>query len=357
MIGQAVHRVRRELGLSAATLAQQADLAEAELTDFEAGNRSLTASALMRLARTMGLPPTSFLTDANAKTVRPALDRAKFFHATDAPMLSEADAVALAREVTRAQVYAELAKPSVRLDDYEPTKPGGKPWRNGYDLAASIRAKLGLAAAPIVSMQRLLEDDLGILVAKHAFADSRLRAAAVRGPKGRLIAVSKRLSTALLRVSLAHELCHHLCDLRANESLGEADDVSLEGYSNAEPDVERRAKAFAVMFLAPSNLVREMFGLPTHQFSTSPKAVDAARKLAAHAGIGSTAALWHLFHLTYLSDQEADVQVWQRHVGNEPGLAEFEPSFGDQDGLLRAIDNALASDEIDLDQAERLRRL
>ena len=41
----------------------------------------------------------------------------------------------------------------------------------------------------------------------------------------------------------------------------------------------------------------------------------------------------------------------------ERTVAEFEQSFGDQDGLLRAIDHALATDEIESDQAERLRRL
>jgi len=357
LIGQAVKSSRRELGLSSTTLAQQAGVSEDDLADLEDGHRSLTASALMRLARAMGLAPTVFLTDAGARTAKPVLDRAKFFHATDAPVLSEADVVAIAREVTRAQVFAELAGPRVHLDDYAPTKPGGKPWRNGYDLATTLRLQLGLVSEPIPSVQRLLEDEFGILVAKHAFADSKLRAVAVRAPQGRLIMVSKRLPTALFRISLAHELCHHACDLHPNESLGETDEVSLEGFSGTEPGKEQRAKAFAVMFLAPSALVRELLGPPIHQFATAPKALGAASRLAVRCGMGIAASLWHLFHLKYLTDSEDDVQVWQRHVPSEALLTGFEPSFGDQDGLSRAIDAALVAEEIDADQAERLRSL
>lgn len=356
-IGQAVQRTRQQLGLSTTTLAHQADVDDSDLIELESGKRSVGASVLLRLARAMGLPPTAFLTDDAARVANPALNRAKFFHATNAPMLSEADIVALAREITRARMFAELARPRVTLDDFEPSKPGGRPWRQGYDLAATLRSKLGLLATPIVSMAGLLEDDLGILVARHAFADSRLRAAAIRAPDARLVAVSRRLSIALLRVSLAHELCHHLCDLQPNEALGEADDVSIEGFSGAESGEEQRAKAFAVMLLAPSALVREMFGPPDRQFATASKAIDAARALAARCGLGTTAALWHLFHLHYLVDQETDVQLWQRGAGKETSLDGFEPSYGDQDGLLRAIDRALASDEIDPDQAERLRHL
>jgi transcriptional regulator with XRE-family HTH domain/Zn-dependent peptidase ImmA (M78 family) len=356
-IGRAVKRSRGELGLSTSTLAQQVGVAEGTLEELEAGKRDLPANVLMRLARAMGLAATSFLTNSNADAAKPALEKAKFFHATDAPVLSEADVIALAREVTRSQVFSDLVRPQVRLDEYEPTKPGAKPWRNGYDLAGSIRTALGLVSEPIQNVQRLLEDKLGILVAKRAFTDGRLRAVAVRSPKGRLVVVSNRLPIPLLRVSIAHEFCHHLCDLEANDSMSESDDVSLEGFSGTEPADEQRAKAFAVMFLAPSPLVRELFGAPTHQFATAPKALNAAGKLAARCGISTTASLWHLFHLRYLTDQEYDVQVWQRHVGSEVSLADFEQSSGDADGLLRAIDAALAADEIETDQAEWLRSL
>jgi Zn-dependent peptidase ImmA (M78 family) len=310
----------------------------------------------MRIARAMGLAATSFLSNSNADAATPALNRAKFFHATDAPALSETDVIALAREVTRSQVFADLAKPMVRLDSYEPNKPGAKPWRNGYDLANTLRTTLGLGSEPIRNVQRLLEDKLGVLVTKHAFSDERLRGVAVRSSKGRLAAVSNRLTTPVLRVTIAHELCHHLCDLEPNDTISESDETHEE-FSGSDAGVERRAKAFAVMFLAPSSLVRELFGAPSHQFATAVKAIDAASLLGPRCGISTTASLWHLFHLNYLSDKEDHVQVWQRQVGKEAALSDFEQTSGNSDGLLRAIEDALAADEIEPDHADWLRRL
>jgi Zn-dependent peptidase ImmA (M78 family)/transcriptional regulator with XRE-family HTH domain len=355
-IGRAIKRSRGELGLSTATLAQQVGIAEDDLKELEAGGRDLPANVLMRLARAMGLAATSFLSNSNADAAKPALDRAKFFHAVDAPVLSETDVVAIAREVTRSQVFADLVKPVVRLDSYELTKPGSKPWRNGYDLASTVRTALGLGSESIHNVQRLLEDKLGVLVTKHAFSDGRLRGVAVRSSKGRLVAVSTRLPTPVLRITIAHELCHHVCDLEPNDTISDSDETREE-FSGSDPGVEQRAKAFAVMFLAPSSLVRELFGVPNHQFATATKALEAASVLGPRCGISTTASLWHLFHLKYLSDEEHDVQVWQRQVSREVALSDFEQTSGSSDGLLRAIDAALAGDEIETDHADWLRRL
>lgn len=358
-IANAVKRTRDELGLTTTTLAQQAGVPEPELTEFERGNHALAASALTRLARAMGVPPTSFLTDERAREVRSALAHARFFHPTDAPVLSEADTVALARELSRAQVFADLVAPRVDLDaEYAPTRPGARPWRNGYDLASSLRSRLARSAtAPILNVQELLEDELGILVARHAFADRRLREVAVRGPKARLVVVSNRLSKSLLRISLAHGLCHHLCDLEPNDSLSEGDHSSPDGFSTSDSGEEQRAKAFAVMFLAPRALVRELFGAPAHQFVEPGRALGAASQLAAECGIGQTAALWHLFHLEYLSDRESDIQSLQLRVSFVEPPSAFEQSFAGHDGLLRAVERALANDEIGPDQADWLRSL
>ncbi len=358
VIGQAVRRSRRQLGFSTKTLAEHTGVAAKDIGDIEVGRGALAASALMRIARAMGLPSSVFLTDESARKATPPLDRVKFFHAADAPVLSEADVAFLMREVTRSHVFADLANPRVRLDDhYEPTKPGATPWRQGYELAASLRTKLGLGPAPVASIRTVVEDLLGILLVRHAFADSRLRAVAVRAHRGRLIVVSKSLPIPLLRVSIAHELCHHICDLGPNESRGESEDVDAEPLAGIESGEERRARAFAVMFLAPSQLLRETFGQPLRQFRTEDAAHAAATSLAQTSGIGATAALWHLFHLQYLDAEEEDVQAWQRFLVGGPAHPGLEPNHGDQDGLLRAIDAALASEEIDPEQADRLRSL
>lgn len=352
-IGNAVQRTREDLGLSLSILAQQAGVSDTELAAVEAGRPVLAASSLMSLARAMGLPATSFLTDARASTAQSVLDRAKFFHVANAPTLSENDIVALMRETTRSELFAELTHPPVRLDAYKPSRPGSKPWQQGYSLALSLREKLGAVDEPIISVQACLEDRLGVLVAKLIFADIRLHAAALRGAKGRLVVVSKRLSVPLLRISLAHELCHHLCDLHPNESRGEVDD-HLEGYSGTEPKEEQRAKAFSVMFLAPTPLLRKRFGRPGHQLLTAEAALAAASELAACSGIGGEAALWHLFNLKYISGNEEDIHQWKRHIRPNP-LTGFEPSLND--GLDRAIEAALVAEEIDPDRAEWLRNL
>lgn len=356
-IAQAVRRNRESLGLSISTLAKHAALAEGELKAFEQGTVELPAVALTRLARTMGLPSTVFLVDELARSSVSAVEGARFFHAESTPVLSETDVVTIARELSRAEVFADLVQRRLDLDEFHPRPPAQRAWRSGYDFAGTMRTKLGLGTASVRSLQSLLEDDLGILVIRHAFADARLRAVAVRGEKGRLIVVSKSLSKALFRVSLAHELCHQLCDLAPNRARSDEDQGERDGISKMETAEEQRAKAFAVMFLAPANLVHGLFGQALHQFVTPTATLEAVSLLAKSSGIGPVAALWHLFHLEYLTDQDGDVEQMSRRILADATLDDFEPALGGPDGLIRAIDRALAAEEIDLDQAERLRVL
>jgi len=360
IIGHAVRLNREALGLSLPTLARQVDIPESILRGFEqaGSDPEIGVSVLSRLARTMGLPPTAFLTEANATRATSPVASARFFHAGDVPVLSEPDVVAIARNLTRAEVFAEMVVPRVDLSAFQPREPGPKPWRNGYDFASTLRTRLGLGIAPIDSVQLVLEDQLGILVAQHAFTDPRIRAVAVRGTRGRLVVVSTRQPSTLARVSLAHELCHHLCDLAPNTALADEERGAREAFGTSGSDgEEERAKAFAVMFLAPRGLVREALGDAARQFRNPERALEAASMLASRAGMSPIASLWHLFHLDYLTDDESAIEQLARHVPANVSSAGFERPLGGPDGFMRAIETARAADDIDEDQADRLRAL
>ncbi|HEY4244116.1 MAG TPA: XRE family transcriptional regulator [Kofleriaceae bacterium] len=358
VIGQAVKRNREALGLSIETLARHADVPEDDLRALEQNGLDTGVSVLSDLARAMGLPSTSFLSSGAATVATSPVVSARFFHEVKAPILSDADVVALARDVTRAEVFSEMVTPRTDLSSFRPREPGPKPWRNGYDLASTLRTRLALGAEPIESVQLVLEDQLGILVTQRAFTDARLRAVAVRGAKGRLVMSSARQSTTHARISLAHELCHHLCDLAPNSALSDEAHGTREPFGMMGSDgEEERAKAFAVMFLAPRGLVRDAFGDPARQFQNPDRARDAATTLAERAGISPIAALWHLFHLEYLTDDETAVAETARYVPAEAAPTAFERSLGGPDGFMRAIEAAQAADELDEDHADRLRRL
>ena len=109
-LGRRLSARRQEAHLSLAALAQRANVALADVEAFEAGGGRLGASALVRLARALGVPEGSFL-HASAPEV-PAHREPSFLlkEVAQGAMLSLVDRTALTAQLYRARAFAELGE-------------------------------------------------------------------------------------------------------------------------------------------------------------------------------------------------------------------------------------------------------
>ena len=167
------------------------------------------------------------------------------------------------------------------------------PWKQGYELARRTRSILGIPPdEPILGLRSLLDERSGIPLLSIAM-NKQVAGAALANGLDRGIVVNTtghNENVWFRRMTVAHELCHFLWD--ADESL---DRLKVDSYEDLErdfrvqgtDDVEKRANAFAVEFLAP-------------QASIVRVARQKGNRLAALAaisqefGISVTAAGYHL---------------------------------------------------------------
>lgn len=354
-LGRRLRERRREAGFEVTTLAQAALVQVAALEAFEAGHGGLGSGALVRLARTLGVPEGSFLHTAAEEV--PARREPTFVLSEkgQAASLSQADRAVLTAELHRARSFAELGEIlacSRLARQFEPRTVKGEPYSVGYDLARRVRGLLGNPTAPLRDIRRCMEDDFNILVVQHRFDDVRIQAAACRSGEARLVAVAPSLTfEASRRVILAHELAHQLADLSEDGVHTDVQDRLSDGYSAERSPEEKRARAFAVMLLAPAEAVRELLGSrKTVSFTAARDVISAARHVF---GVGFAAMAWHFFHLRMLDFSE-DAVTQLVSEGDGKDVSGFE-TLPPEDGLERRIHAALAQHAISEGRARVLR--
>ncbi|MFN7918804.1 MAG: ImmA/IrrE family metallo-endopeptidase [Bryobacteraceae bacterium] len=122
-------------------------------------------------------------------------------------------------------------------------------WDQGYELADRAREAMKIADGPYTDIEQILRKRR-IAVREIQLADSKVRAVAIRGPG---LAPSIAINTGCAnntrdegrRFTLAHELCHLLFDATRGVPLA----VATGPW--APKEIEKRANAFAAMFLMP----------------------------------------------------------------------------------------------------------
>lgn len=170
----------------------------------------------------------------------------------------------------------------------------------GYMLANVTRKTLGVSETPV----KVNLDDLflryGIAEKNVDLSDTRVRAIAICGEKLRpLIAVNKSCrhneSEPGLRFTLAHELCHLLFD--------EEEGVPLAVASGpwAAATIEKRANAFAAMFLMPEDSCRRLLNQYRHDEELTATVIT---DIATAFGTGKLATLRHLWNLGLMDSAE-----------------------------------------------------
>lgn len=173
-----------------------------------------------------------------------------------------------------------------------------QPYVHGYELAFEAREALGLDLhATFVDVEQIL-GKLEIALHEECLLTNSIRGVAIAGegfsPAILINTNSKfNLSKRGRRFTLLHELCHILYDRSSAKRLSH-----ISGpWASAR--VEKRANAFAAMFLATPHAIQKIWD----------GEVSRARikHLSERFGIGKSALLEHMHNLDLLSDQ----QFWE----------------------------------------------
>lgn len=254
-LGQRLASCRHQAGLDVATLSLRARVPEAQVREFERGRGGLDIADVVRLARVLGVPAGTFA-HHEAPPARAYKAPGVLLKAQRNASLSEADQDALARYLERAQSFAsvgDLLRVERLCDSFQPSPaPKTRPYQAGYAAALEARRLLPEREGPIRDLSRLIENRFNVLVVQHSFSNPAVLGAACRLGPARLIALNTSIPTeAQRRFVLAHELAHHLLDLGEEGVNLDEGQVEETGWWLQNPPHEKRANAFAAMFLAP----------------------------------------------------------------------------------------------------------
>ncbi|HEX4381575.1 MAG TPA: XRE family transcriptional regulator [Myxococcales bacterium] len=357
-LGLRLRKRRTEAGLSEEQLATLAELAPVALRTFEEGSGNLGAAHLLRIARVLGVPGAQFLSvQVSETTARP--EPAVFLRSLGLADLNDIDAETIAHEIRRAGAFVELGKllnaPNLSRQFNGHPAPAAKPYLAGYRLAELVRTELASATGgrlqstgPLRNLQRLTEEIFNILVVSLGFSKDRLQGASARSGPARVVVMSRTLRfESTRRFVLAHELAHHLFDLSEN---GATLDTEMSGRFLLDNSAEeKRANAFAAMFLMPEGDVRRVLGPPAI-ISSVETARSVVNQLRTLYGASPEATAWHMLNLRYLADDEMVREVIACSWADVGGFEE-EPLL---DGLERRAREAIAKGIITTGKAREL---
>jgi Zn-dependent peptidase ImmA (M78 family) len=293
--GRVLHQRRTQLELPIRTVAAKSELPPSVVEALEQSARR-PVREYERVARVLGL-------DERALSFKPVPEgnervavRLRSL-AEERPTLSPSSVASLAEAawVAMTQIRLERQLDLTRTDyNLQPSDdygyPGYPPYRVGYDLADTFRSSLGLGDAPIPSVRRLIEADLGIPVIQAQLSEYVAGATVESDEKRAIVLNIEGLNrNALIRRSTAtHELGHLLFDPTQNlRDLRVDDYIELEERPDTRTDpVEQRANAFAVQLLAPQEPALERYN----------RTGDLFNEVLDYYGIGFTAGRYQIWN-------------------------------------------------------------
>ena len=198
-----------------------------------------------------------------------------------APTIEEEDVLAIARKMIEAaeqeqhdELLEQMTRP-IQLDD-DPSPP----WEQGYNLAMPLCEDMAVSqTGSSVDVANVLKG-LGIHFGDISLTDGDIRAISLAGPRHQpTILLNTNNPTNQYdsgrRFTFAHELCHLLYDRTYGMKL------AMASGPWAPRDIERRANAFAAMFIMPTDLVRELFGRLKSSRATIQEILEMAATLKA----------------------------------------------------------------------------
>ena len=208
------------------------------------------------------------------------------------PNLSEDDAASLLAELDDARTQLPEEQLLQRLTSDSPPPSRDTAWEEGYERALEtldvLEDEVGRGAS--VDLRKVLAA-LGVRVRDVHIHDQSLRGVAIAGPELTPTIVVNRgakwnRAEAGRRFTIAHELAHILSDRSSARA------ITHSSTPWAPSAVERRANAFAAMFLMPYRLVDAAIvslGPVTDRHSL--------KRVARRLGCGQSAVLEHLMNI------------------------------------------------------------
>lgn len=176
------------------------------------------------------------------------------------------------------------------------SEPWLPPYEEGYRLAEDVRDELGIQPERLrIDITAVLEE-LSIGVEEIELDSDSIRGVAIAGSGfSPAILVNTKstynVSEAGRRFTLAHELCHILFDRTRARKL------SHVSGPWAPARIEKRANAFAAMFLASPAAIKQ---------SLAGSSDSEVRQLATDIGFGYSALIEHLYNADLIGDAERE---------------------------------------------------
>jgi len=186
--------------------------------------------------------------------------------------------------------------------------PGRLPaWKEGQELALEALRHFGVSWKRGFVDVEGLAGDLGIATEPIHLSDASVRGASIAGPGHEpTILVNENFPEnerpEVRRYTIAHEFCHLLADRKRGVGF------AIASGPWAPEDVERRANAFAAMFLMPPDLVRESID----RTDADPKRSEGVTALARRMRTSFTATLAHLCNTGFIDESTRDRMRFHR---------------------------------------------
>lgn len=187
-----------------------------------------------------------------------------------------------------------------------------QPWDDGYRLADALHESLDDTYRTIpVDIERLYQE-LGIPIREISLDDQAIRAIAIAGENMRpTVAINlnfKYRDDNTRRFTLAHELCHLLHDRVYGTRL------AIASGPWAPVDIEKRANAFAAMFLMPSESIERSVQKGQLQLDS----VADIWALASSFGVSFSATFEHLCNQGFVDEVTRDALKLEMYAGPIP---------------------------------------
>lgn len=306
-IENALRTQRMELGVTREQLASATNVSPGVVKEAETFPDGVAIRDLERMAFVLGLDPARISSHERAgadpelgvrlRVLTRAESTSSETRLSPRTVLRFSEAASIIVAQSRLQDW--LQKPR-EADRFEPSSNFGPPaWSEGYELAAYLRQQLGVGLEPIRSMRELVEHRLGVPIVQvelpAAIAGATISVSNRRGIM--LNTVGANTNVWIRRTTLAHELGHLLFDPEARLA-----SVRVDGYeemqrnteetAGSQDDVEQRANAFAVEFLAPRESVRQITDL-------AAVTAESIQNVMSRFGIGRAAARYHVGNAWY----------------------------------------------------------
>ncbi|WP_437742822.1 XRE family transcriptional regulator [Sorangium sp. So ce1504] len=375
-VTRALLAARDAMRLDQASFAALLDMDLSEVQAWEAGTRNARSSALVRCARSLALTVEEVLAgDVHHASVPSLFLRATGHGGRLSDLLEFSPDLALFVEVARAldrlRVDAGVLVPPL------PAPPVDARWGTGAapyradELATWLRAQLDITTAAIPSMRAIYERlGIGIVWARQEEMSPSVDGASLRVPRPTVLVHLVEGSSCWwrTRMTLAHELCHVLCDftderrnlaLVSPASTGDAEAAAGSRAAGARTLrlfqdfawIEQRASAFASHFLVPDHALRDVLS------GRNPVAEDSVTMVCTAFGVGRITAVSRIKHVFGLSESLRLEMLRrpheERHASTHPDLAPTR--CGLRAGvLLDEVASGLAQGRIDRVEAHRV---